>query len=97
MVKRNVYRAVAVLNIEDNGIAAGLAPAPDDLDSVIAAGHQSSQVNGTDFKVFGNWNSLFRYGRVQYSRNCKLLSRFYKRAAHIGIHAPDRISQFRRG
>src|SRR5579864_5845011 len=96
MIKRNIYGAVAVLNIEDDGITAGFAPAPYDLDSMIAARHESGQVDSADFKVFGNWNSLFSYGRVQYSRNCKLLSRFYKCAVHIGIHAPNRTSQFRR-
>src|SRR5579864_9752897 len=96
MIKRNIYGAVAVLNIEDDGITAGLAPAPYDLDSVITASHQASQVNRTDFKVLGNGNRLFGYRRVQYSRNCKLLSRFYKRAVHIGIHATNRFSQFRR-
>src|ERR1700737_3106151 len=55
----NVYAAVAVLNVEHYRVAAYLPPVADDAESVVAGGHDAGQVDGADFKVFGDRNRLF--------------------------------------
>src|SRR5882757_3930597 len=51
MVERDSHAAVAVLDIENHGVAADFAPMLDDPNSVIASGHDSSEIDGPDLKV----------------------------------------------
>src|ERR1022692_943091 len=58
MLEGNIDAAVAVLNIEDHGVAADFAPVADDAHSVIAGRHHAGQVDGADFKIFGYRNGF---------------------------------------
>ena len=57
-------------------VTAGFAPALNNLNAAIASRHQASQVNGTNFKVFGDGNSFLGDRRVQNSGDGQLLSGF---------------------
>ena len=70
----NIDGAVRVFNVEDHGVTAGFAPALNNLNAAIASRHQASQVNGTNFKVFGDGNSFLGDRRVQNSGDGQLLS-----------------------
>src|SRR5580658_103551 len=63
MVKGDVDDAVAILDIEHDRVAANFAPVLDDAHSMIAAGHDAGQVNGADFEISCNWDSLLYNGR----------------------------------
>ena len=78
MLKGNIHRAIAILNIEDHCIPTGCSPALHNLNAVIAAGHQSGQVNGAHFEVFGDYNGFFRDRLIQNSWNRQFLARLQK-------------------
>src|ERR1700683_5300231 len=59
MLEGNGYAAVAVFDVEDYGVASYFAPVADDADAVVAGGHDSGEIDGADFEVFGNWDGLF--------------------------------------
>ena len=59
VLEGNGHAAVGILDVEDDGVAANFAPVADDAESVVAARHDAGQVDGADFKVFGNGNGLF--------------------------------------
>src|SRR5208283_2265833 len=76
VLEGNVDAAVGVLDIEDDGVAADFAPVADDAESVIAGGHDAGQVDGADFKVFGDGNSFLHDGLRKNSGDGDLLARF---------------------
>ena len=55
--------AVGIFDVEDDRVAADFAPVPDDAESVVAGGHDAGQVDGADFKVFGDGDRLLGDGR----------------------------------
>ena len=59
VLERNVDGAVAVFYVEDNGIAAHLVPASDNLYPAVASCHQSGEVYCPYFKVLRNNDGLF--------------------------------------
>src|ERR1700733_10309412 len=59
VLEGNVDAAVGILDVEDHGVAADFAPVADDAESVIAGGHDAGQVDGADFEISRNGNSLF--------------------------------------
>src|ERR1700676_5013315 len=63
VLEGNGDAAVGVFDVEDYGVAADFAPVADDAESVVAGGHDAGQVDGADFKVFGNGNRLLGDGR----------------------------------
>ncbi len=58
VLEGNGHAAIGVLDIEHDGVAADFTPMLDDADSVVAARHHPGQVDGADFKVFGNSDGL---------------------------------------
>src|ERR1700733_11019825 len=85
MLEGDVYVAVAIFDIEDDGVAAYFAPVTDDADSVVAGGHDTSEVDGADFKVFGDRNRFFDNGRGKNSWDGNLLARFEDVAGAVAI------------
>ena len=69
MFPGNGHAAVGVLDIEDDRVAADFAPVADDAESVIAAGHDAGEVDGADFKVFGDRDGVLDDGRGEDSGN----------------------------
>ena len=51
MIERNGHAAIAVLDIEDDGVAAHFAPVLDDANSMIASRHDSGEIDGPHFEV----------------------------------------------
>ena len=51
MIEGDGHAAVAVLDIEDDGVSAHFAPVLDDANSVIAGRHDSREIDGPHFKV----------------------------------------------
>src|SRR5215469_17020038 len=58
MVEGNVDAAVAVLDIENYGIAPHFTPVLDNAYAVVASGHHAGQVNGADFEIVGDRDGL---------------------------------------
>src|SRR5262245_4194559 len=56
MFKGDAQAAIAVLDIEDDGVAANCVPALYDVNPLGAACHGSRQIDGADLVVLGNWN-----------------------------------------
>ena len=56
MIEGNGHAAIAVLDIEDDGVAAHFAPVLNDANSMIAGRHDSREINGPHFKVTLNRN-----------------------------------------
>ena len=69
MLERNIHAAVAILNIEDNRIAADLTPTPNDPQSTIASRHQTGQVYCADLKITRDGSGLLHDGCIQNSGN----------------------------
>src|SRR5579884_4181593 len=97
VLKRDVYDAVAVFDIENYCISAHLAPVLDNLYAVVASSHQPGKVDRAHFEVFGHWNGFFSDGVLKNSRNRKLLPGFQERAVYVAIGAADCIGKFRGG
>src|SRR5579884_3072720 len=95
MLKRNVDRAIAIFNVKNNRIAAGVAPSFYNLNTVIAAGHESGQVDCPYFEVLSYRNGFFCNGIVKNAGNSKLLSRFQERTTNISIGTANRLCQLR--
>src|SRR5579884_1792617 len=95
MFERDVHRPIAVFNVENNGVAAGLSPSFYNLDSMVARCHEAGQVNGTDFEVLLYGNGLLDDRRIENPGNSEFLSGFQERAMEIGISAMDRFREFR--
>ena len=74
MLEGNVDAAVGVLDVEDDGVAADFAPVADDAESVVAGGHDAGEVDGADFKIFGDGNGFFDDGRGKNSGDGDLLA-----------------------
>jgi len=65
VVKGYIQDPVAVLDVENHGVAAQLTPAPDNPQPMVAAGHNTGQINCPNLEVAANGNSLLRNGAVQ--------------------------------
>ena len=96
MLEGNGDAAVGVFDIENHGVAANLAPVPDDAESVIAGRHDAGQVNGADFKIFVHRNRLLDDGCGKNSRDGNLLARFKNVAGAIAVTVADGVAEFRR-
>ena len=94
MLESNVHAAVGVFNVEDDRIAADFAPVADDAQSVIAGGHQTGQINGADFKIFGDRNRLLGDGRGENSGDGDLLPGLEKVGVGFSVRGADRLGQF---
>src|SRR5690348_5388527 len=76
MFERDVDAAIAILDIEDDGVSAYLAPAPDNAQSAIAGRHDAGQIHGPNFEIGRHRHGFFNNGRGQNSRNDDLLPGF---------------------
>src|SRR5882672_1707420 len=68
--------AVGIFDVEDNSIAADFAPVADDTESMIAGGHDAGEVDGADFKIFGDGDGLFDDGGGKDAGDRDLLAGF---------------------
>src|SRR3984893_16497253 len=69
MLEGDGNAAVGVFDVEDDRIASYFAPVADNAKSVIAGGHDASQVDGADFEVLGDGDGLLDDGRGENSGN----------------------------
>src|SRR5215475_10279706 len=76
VVERDVYAAVAVLDIEDHGIAADFAPVLDDAYPVVTSGHHASQIDCAYFKILRDRNGFLDDRRRQNSGHDDLFAWF---------------------
>ena len=65
VVERHVDHAVEVLDVEDDGIAAGGAPAPDQFNAAQAPRRPSGQINAANLRVPGHGDRLLDDGLGQ--------------------------------
>src|SRR5580692_9596065 len=96
MLEGNVDAPVRVLDIEDDGIAADLAPVADDAESVVAGGHDAGEVDGADFKIFGDGNGFFHDGRGKNPRDGDLVAGSYYVVGAIAVDFADGFGEFGR-
>ncbi len=59
MLVGNGDAAIGVFDVEDYGVAADFPPMLNDADAVLAAGHESGEVDGADFEILGDRNRFF--------------------------------------
>ena len=101
MLEGNRDRAIRVFDIEDDGVAAHVAPVPDDADPVIATCHDAGQVDGSNFKIFADRDRLLDDRCGQNPRNHDIFAGFQYVVLAVAIGATDgfgklRVSQIRR-
>ena len=97
MVEGDVDDAIAILDIEDDGVAADLAPVADDALAVLAAGHDSGEINGADFESACNWDRFLYNWRFENSGDDDLLPGFQEDPLTVVIGIADGFGQFGRG
>ena len=97
VLEGNIYRSIGVFYIEDHSVAAGFTPALDDFDAVVASCHQAGQVDGADFKVFGNGDGLLGYRCVEHPWNGELLASLQECAFKIAVRTADGFRQLAGG
>jgi len=97
MFEGNGYAAVRIFDVEDYGVAADFAPVADDAESVVAGRHDAGQVDGADFKIFGNGNGFFDDGRGQDSWYRDLLAVFQNVARAVAVYSANGFCKLRRG
>src|ERR1700679_4045913 len=97
MIEGDVDDAVAILDIEDDGVAADLAPMTADALAVLAAGHDSGEINGADFEIACNWDRFLYNWRFENSGDDDLLPGFQEDPLTIVIGIADGFGQFGRG
>ena len=96
MVERNIHAAIAVLDIENHGVAAHFAPVLDDAYPVVTSGHYAGQIDCAYFKILRYRNGLLDDRRRQNSRHDYLLTRLQIVAGLVAIGLTDRLSQLAR-
>src|SRR5271157_3975513 len=94
VVESDVDDAVAILDIEDDRVAADLAPMADDAQSMIAACHYPGQVNGADFEISCNWDSSLYNRRFENSGDDDLLSGFEEDSLTVVVGCAEGFGQF---
>ena len=85
MIEGNGHAAIAVLDIEDDGVSADFAPVLDDANSMIAGRHDSREIDGPHFKVTLYRNRLLHDRRGQQSGNDHRLASLQERAVEISV------------
>ena len=85
MLEGDVYVAVAIFDIENDGVAAYSAPVTNDAESVVAGGHDTGEVDGADFKILGDRNRFFDNGCGKNSGDGDLLACFEDVAGAVAI------------
>src|SRR5580692_4670771 len=96
VLEGNGDAAVGIFDVEDYGVAAYFAPVADDAESVVAGGHHAGEVDGADFKIFGDANRLLGDGRGEDSGDGDLFAVFQDVARAVAIYMADRFGQLRR-
>ena len=97
VVEGDVDDAVAIFDIEDDGVATDFLPMADDAQSVIAAGHDSGEINRAYFKISCNWHRFLYNGGFENSGDNDLLSGFEESSLEILIGVTDGLGEFGRG
>ena len=95
MVEGDVDDAVAILDVKDDRVAANFAPMADYAHAMVAARHDPGQINGADFEIPCNWDSLLYNRPFENSGDDDLLSGFEEDTLAIVISFADGSSQFR--
>ena len=91
VIKSDVYDAIAILNIENHGIAANFAPVADDAHPVIAASHHSGQINRAHFEISCNRDGFLYNWRSENSRDNDLFTGLQENSLAIVIGFADGI------
>src|SRR5215471_4301437 len=58
MVERDGDAAVGIFNVENDRVAAYFTPVLDDADAVVAARHESREIDRADFEILGDRDGL---------------------------------------
>ena len=96
MVEGDVHVAVGVLDVEHDCIAAGLAPAADNLNAVVAGGHEAGQIDGARFKFLGDRDGFFVDRATEDSRHNDFLACLQHVVRAIAVGVADGFGEFRR-
>ena len=97
VLEGNRHAAVGVLNVEDHGVAANFAPVTDNVNSLVAGRHDSSEIDGADFEILRNGHGLFGNGSEENSGDDDGFVGFKNVAGvRLVIDGADRGGQLRR-
>src|SRR5579862_1220053 len=94
VIEGDVDAAVAVLDIENNGVSAHFPPVLDDPYPVVTAGHNAGQVDSPDLEVLGNGDRLLDDRSGQDARNDDLFASSQVVPGAIAVRLADGLSQF---
>src|ERR1700732_689321 len=95
VVEGDIDDAVAILDVKNDRIAADFAPMADYTHSMIAARHHPGQINGADFEIPCNWDSLLYNRPFENSGDDDLLSGFEENALAVVVRFSNGSGQFR--
>src|SRR5579862_1811233 len=94
----NGHASVGILDIENDSIAADLAPVPNDAQSVIAGSHDPGEINGAHFKIPRHGDALFRDRYRQDAGDSDLFASFQDIArSYRLVRRANRLSELGRG
>jgi hypothetical protein len=96
MVEGDVDDAVAILDVEDYGVAAHFAPVPDNAEAVLAARHHAGEVDGADFEISCHWDGILYNRRFQNTGNDDGLSGFEEDSLAIVVGFANGVGKFGR-
>ena len=88
--------AVGIFDVEDDGVAADLAPVADDAEPVIAGGHDAGEIDGADFEIFGDGDGVLDDGCGEDSGDGDLFAGLENVAGAIAVGGADGVGQFAR-
>src|SRR5580693_8327722 len=88
--------AVGIFDVEDDGVAADLAPVADNAEPVIAGGHDAGEIDGADFEIFGDGDGVLDDGCGEDSGDGDLFAGLENVAGAIAVGGADGVGQFAR-
>src|SRR5215468_5893265 len=88
--ERDIHAAVAVLDIEDHGVAADFAPVLDDAYPVVTSGHHAGQIDCAYFEILRDANGFLDDRRRQNSGHDDLLAGLQVVAGPVAVRLTDR-------
>jgi len=95
MVEGNVDASVGIFDIEDYGVASDFTPVLDDADAAVAGGHDSGEIDGADFEIFGDRDGLLGDGGGQDAGDDDVFVALqYVARVRLMICGADGVSQF---
>src|SRR6478609_9422059 len=97
VIEGNGNAAVGILDVEDDRVAADFTPVAYSAESVVAAGHEPSEIDGADFEILRDRYRLFVDRGGKHAGDDQLLVGFEEvRRIGLVIDGAERLRQLGR-